>query len=85
MSVDEARGASKAIHKFVNDLWETLDLAEKLGVDGPEGETPTHLKADTIELLEALMEDMVEQSYVRGRQRHGSRIPGIAAVSLGNP
>ena len=74
MSAEEARGASKAIHKFVNDLWETLDLAEKLGVEGPEGDTPTDLKADTIELLEALMEDMVEQSYVRGAEA------GVTAV-----
>ena len=66
MNNNEARGASKAIHKFINDLWDELDLTDKLGFDAPDGETPREKKAETIDYLKFLMGDIGEQYFFRG-------------------
>ncbi len=66
MSDEEARGASKAIHKFINDLWDELGLFDKLGIDGPDGASPTEKKAETLDNLSFLMEEIAEQSFLRG-------------------
>ena len=62
-------GASRAINKFVNDLWEIFELAEKFDVDGPDGERPVEKKQDTIEWLEELMDDVARHYYKAGAWR----------------
>ncbi|MYD20271.1 MAG: hypothetical protein F4X05_11590 [Rhodothermaceae bacterium] len=47
------------------------------------GETPPPVKADTIELLETLMEDMIEQSYVRGAEEGVSVLLDIVKANGG--
>ena len=62
-------GASRAINKFINDLWETFELSERFDVDGPHGERPTDRKQDTIEWLEELMDDVARHYYKAGARR----------------
>lgn len=64
-----AEGASRAINKFINELWETFPLAERFDVDGPEGERPTDRKQDTIEWLEELMDEVARYYYKAGAWR----------------
>ena len=54
----ETKAASKAIYKFVNELWEAFHLAEWIDSDRPLGETPTQQKEYTIDCLQLLMEEM---------------------------
>ena len=62
-------GASRAINKFINELWETFPLSERFEVDGPDGERPTDRKQDTIEWLEALMDEVARYYYRAGAWR----------------
>lgn len=66
MSNDEARGASKAIHRFITDLWDELGLTDKLGFEAPDGETPSEKKAETIDDVKFLMDQIGEQYFLRG-------------------
>ena len=51
------KGASRAINKFVDDLWKTFPL-DKIESKGPKGETPRERKKNTIKTLELLIQDM---------------------------
>ena len=62
-------GASRAINKFVNQLWERFELADRFEVDGPEGDRPTDRKEDTIEWLEELMDEVARHFYKAGAWR----------------
>lgn len=64
-----AEGASRAINKFINELWETFPIEETFGVDGPGGERPTDRKQDTIERLEDLMDQVARYYYKAGAWR----------------
>ena len=48
-------GASAAIHKFVNDVWEELEIDEVFDIERPRGPSPTQRKATTIEVLRDLL------------------------------
>ena len=64
-----AEGASRAINKFVNELWDRFELTDRFDVDGPEGERPTDRKEDTIEWLEELMDEVARHYYKAGAWR----------------
>ena len=62
-----------------------VELTKRFGVDGPEGETPSERKIDTIEWLREMMDDVSRDYYHEGACQGAKQLLRLQKEAKGQP